>query len=162
MYHGSKTFIEGYLEPRISFACEPLVYATDDYYYALVRCGDFDMSEFLAREDYRGKDEPYQLIELEPNAFEKLFKRPGYIYKLKDSLFEPSSDVSEFVSRTKVPIIETIYIDDIWSEMQKHANKYELIRFEESGPYWRNVSGGYEGYIRRKQERLHQVIAAGA
>lgn len=78
LWHGSNTFIEGQLIPHKSFHYEPLVYATADLYYALVRAGKFDTNKFLLKEDYDG--DSYTLIELKENAIEEVFDTDGYIY----------------------------------------------------------------------------------
>ena len=71
LYHGSNTYIENELIPHKSFHYKPYVYATSDYYYALVRAGKFNPEKLTFKEDYDG--EIFILIELVPNAFEEVF-----------------------------------------------------------------------------------------
>ena len=52
LWHGSNKYIKVQLIPHKSFHYEPLVYATADLYYALVRDGKFDINKFLLKEDY--------------------------------------------------------------------------------------------------------------
>lgn len=161
LYHGSKYFIKDELEPRLSFACKELVYATDDYFYALVRAGNFDMTKSLIREDYNGTDKPYQLVEVVPGAFEEVFNRKGYIYKVDDRSFIESGDVNEFVSETNVKIEKCIVIENVYEEILKNAEHYELISYENSDEVWKTVRGGKEGYLERRSQRLQKIKEAG-
>lgn len=161
LYHGSKYFIEGELEPRISFACQKLVYATDNYFYALVRAGNFDMTKSLIREDYKGTDKPYQLVEIVPGAFEEVFNRKGYIYEVDDRSFIGSPDVNEFVSENNVKIENCIVIENVYEEILKNIEHYELISYDNSEEFWKTVRGGKEGYLDRRSKRLQKMKEAG-
>ena len=85
LYHGSNKYIENELTPHKSFHYKPLVYATSDYYYALVRAGKFDVNKLTFKEDYDGIT--FTLIELVPNAFEEVSNIDGYIYEVDDRTF---------------------------------------------------------------------------
>lgn len=161
LYHGSKYFIEDELEPRLSFACKKLVYATDNYFYALVRAGNFDMTKFLIREDYNGTDKPYQLVEIVPGAFKEVFNCKGYIYEVDERLFVSSGDINEFVSEVNVKIEKRIVIENVYEEMLKHAEHYELVSYEDSEEIWKTVRGGKEGYLERKRQRIQRMKEAG-
>lgn len=157
LYHGSKYFIKDELEPRVSFAYRKLVYATDNYFYALVRAGNFDMTKFLIREDYNGADKPYQLVEIVPGAFEEVFNSRGYIYEVDDRTFISSGDVNEFVSEVNVKIKNCIVIENVYEEILKNSEHYELISYENSEEIWKTVRGGKEGYLERKAKRIQKI-----
>jgi hypothetical protein len=161
LYHGSKYFIEGELEPRISFACKRLVYATDNYFYALVRAGNFDVTKSLIREDYKGADKPYQLVEVVPGAFEEVFNCKGYIYEVDDRLFVSSNDINEFVSKSNVKIENCIVIENVYEEILKNVEHYELISYDDAEEFWKTVRGGREGYLDRRAKRLQKMKEAG-
>lgn len=135
-----------------------VVYATKDYYYALIRAGDFDITKFLIREEYSEKDNIRQLAEIEPGAFKKVFDRPGHIYIVDESTFIYNKGSEEYISRDKVKIKAHMYIDNIWNEINKHLDKYELITYDNTEEYWKNVRGGKEGYLKRKQEYVNKVL----
>jgi hypothetical protein len=158
LYHGSKYFIEEELEPRVSFAYKRLVYATDNYFYALVRAGNFDMTKSLIREDYSGADKPYQLVEIVPGAFEEVFNCKGYIYEVDDGSFISSDDVNEFVSEVNVKIKKCIVIENVYEEILKNAEHYELISYDDSEEFWKTVRGGKEGYLERKAKRVQKIL----
>ena len=152
LYHGSNHYISDQIEPRISFDGVPLVYATDDFYYALVRAGRFNPDNFTIKEDYQGMNKPFRLIELYPGAFEIAFDCEGYIYCLDDKPFVPHI-WNEYISIKPVEIQERIPISNVLDEVLKHPDHYELIRYEDSEPYWQTVNGGKEGYLKRREER---------
>lgn len=161
LYHGSKYFIDGELEPRVSFAYKRLVYATDNYFYALVRAGNFDVTKALIREDYNGADKPYQLVEIVPGAFEEVFNCKGYIYEVDDRSFISSGDVNEFISEHNVAIENVIVIENVYKEMLKHSEHYELISYCDADEVWKTVRGGKEGYLERKAQRIQKMKEAG-
>jgi hypothetical protein len=160
LYHGSKYFIKDELEPRMSFACKKLVYATDNYFYALVRAGKFDMTKALIREDYKGPDRPYQLVEVVPGAFEEVFNCKGYIYEVDERSFISSPDVSEFISEHNVKVERCIVIENVYEELLKNIEHYELVPYENSEEIWKTVRGGREGYLERRAKRLEQITQA--
>jgi hypothetical protein len=156
LYHGSNTYIENELIPHKSFHYKPLVYATSDYYYALVRAGKFDINKLTFKEDYDGYT--FTLIELVPNAFEEVFNTDGYIYEVDDSLFTHTDDLmpNEYISHENCTIIVTNYIKNVGEEikMNPHIN---IIRYEESDNYWQSVRGGRKGYLQRRKERIEKL-----
>lgn len=156
LYHGSNYFIENELEPRLSFDYKKLVYATDDYFYALVRAGKFNMEKFTCKEDYEGKDKPFRLIELVPGAFKEVFDVEGYIYEVDDDLFKPNGPL-EYVAEQRVDIRKVIKIDNVWNEILKHVAHYKLIFYGEDEEYWKTVRGGKEGYLERRTKRIQKM-----
>lgn len=162
LYHGSK--IEGLsvLKPNISFECEKLVYATNEFEYALIRSGNFDISNFMIREEHYEGDNYHELCELKPGAFKELFDRKGYIYIVKDKYFEQFRE-AEFISKTKVPIWNCLVIENILDGLVDNTN-VDLIWYgtEKWEKYWKNVKGGLNGYIQRKEESLRKVNEAKA
>lgn len=158
LYHGSKYFIKKELEPRVSFAYKKLVYATDNYFYALVRAGNFDITKALIREDYNGADKPYQLVEVVPGAFEEVFNCRGYIYEVDDRSFVSSNDINEFVSEVNVKIEKCTVIENVYEEILKNAEHYELISYDDSEEFWKTVRGGKEGYLERKKKRVQKIM----
>ena len=155
LYHGSNSLIAGQLEPRISFDYEPLVYATDDYMYALLRAGKFNPNKFLIKEDYNGMDHPIQLIEIVPGAFKETFETPGYIYLVDGGTFKPHGK-NEYVSTTPVRIKQITPITDIWTYISNNP-RFKLICYEDSEPYWNTVRGGKEEYLKKRQERVDKL-----
>lgn len=154
LYHGTTHNIEGELEPRVTYELKPLVFATNDYYYALIRAGKFDIHKPLIREDY---DDGFRsLAEVVPGAFKEVFDRPGYIYEVDNSKFKYNVG-TEFISNDKAKITKTHAIDNVWNEIQKNKDKYELVTYENPGDYWDKVRGGREGYLERKMESVKRV-----
>ena len=156
LYHGSNCLITNGLEPRVSFDYKKLVYATDDYFYALVRAGKFNMEKFTCKEDYEGKDKPFRLIELMPGTFKEVFDVEGYIYEVDDDSFKSNGPL-EYVSEQRVDICKVIKIDNVWDEILKHAEHYELIFYGEDEEYWKTVRGGKEGYLERRAKRIQKM-----
>lgn len=157
LYHGSNKLINDKLKPFTSFHYTPYVYATSDYYYALARAGKFDINKFLLREEYDGNI--LTLVELEPNAFEEVFNTSGYVYTVDSTLFYHKDEfmINEYVSDKECSIENTMYISNIKEEMLKYKSHYNIIRYEDSEPYWVNVKGGREGYLQRRTERVNKV-----
>lgn len=158
LYHGTKTLIkDGVLKPNICFELESFVYATDNYEYALIRSGNFDITKFRVREEH--EKDYHELCEIYEGAFEELFDRPGYIYLVDRNDFKPLRE-SEFVSEHEVRIIDTIYIENILDEINK-SDKIKLIRTNdlEYEEYWSKIRGGKQGYLHRKQESVNEVLS---
>ena len=155
LYHGSNKSIKGFLKPFKSFHYKPLVYATSDYMYALVRCGRFNPFELTFKEDY--SNDAFRLIELAPNALERVFNTDGYIYVLNDDDFIHTDDLmdNEFISNKECTIQDTIYIANILQELLK--TNIEIIRYGEDAEYWKTVRGGREGYLQRRMARLNKL-----
>lgn len=157
LYHGSNKYIENELIPHKSFHYKPLVYATSDYTYALVRAGKFDVNKLTFKEDYDGVT--FTLIELVPNAFEEVFNTDGYIYEVDDSLFVHTDDLmpNEYICYDNCIIIKTIYIKNIGKEIKMMYPYIQIIKYEEADDYWKTVRGGREGYLQRRKERVEKL-----
>lgn len=157
LYHGSNKYIENQLTPHKSFHYEPLVYATSDYYYALVRAGRFDVNKLTFKEDYDGVT--YTLVELVPNAFEEVFDTDGYIYEVDNkSLYHTDNlMVNEYISHQPCLIIKTIHIENVGQEIKMRFPHINIIKYEESDDYWKTVRGGKEGYLQRRKERVEKL-----
>lgn len=155
LYHGSKTYIKGKLEPRKSYEMIDWVYATDDYFYALIRCGNFDITKFLIREDFNEETGKLSMAEIVPGAFKYLFDRPGYIYCLDEKYFRHNR-WTEYVSDTEVPIKKIIFIENVWNEIRKHPDKYDIYYYDDL-EYWKTVRGGKEGYLERKRKVIENI-----
>lgn len=157
LYHGSNKYIENELTPHKSFHYKPLVYATSDYYYALVRAGKFDVNKLTFKEDY--DEATFTLVELTPNAFEEVFNTDGYIYEVDDSLFVHTDDLmpNEYICHDNCRIIKTIRISNVGEEIKLMSPYIQIIRYEESDNYWKTVRGGREGYLQRRRERVEKL-----
>lgn len=158
LFHGTKTFIkDGILKPNICFELESFVYATDDYEYALIRSGNFDITKFRIREEH--EEGYHELCEIYDGAIEELFNRPGYIYLVNKDDFKPLRE-SEFVSNKEVKIVNMIYIENILEEINK-SDKIKLIKTSdlEYEEYWSKIKGGKSGYLERKQISVNEVLS---
>lgn len=157
LYHGSNKYIENELTPHKSFHYEPLVYATSDLRYALVRAGKFDVNKLTFKEDY--DEVTFTLVELTPNAFEEVFNTDGYIYEVDDSLFIHTDDLmpNEYICHDNCRIIKTIRIRNVGEEIKLMHPYIQIIRYEESDNYWKTVRGGREGYLQRRRERVEKL-----
>lgn len=155
LYHGSNHKIEDQLKPHVSFDNEPLVYATDDYRYALVRAGRFNVEEFLIKEDYFGTNQPIRLVEIEPGAFKRTFNTKGYIYSVQKKHFEKRNN--EYISIDPVNIKYVQVIFNVWEEIQQRQQDYQLIYYEDSDAYWQTVNGGKEEYLKRRAARVAEI-----
>ena len=157
LYHGSNKYIENELVPHKSFHYKPLVYATSDYYYALVRAGRFDVNKLTFKEDYDGYT--FTLIELVPNAFEEVFDTDGYIYEVDNRTFMYISDLmpNEYISHDNCTIIKTLHIENVSEEILK-CPYICVLKYEDSDEYWKTVRGGREGYLQRRKERVEKLL----
>lgn len=159
LWHGSNKYIKGQLIPHKSFHYKPYVYATTDPYYALIRCGKFNINELLLKEDYSGNS--YTLIELSEGAFEKVFDTDGYIYVVNENTFNciENSMPNEFISTESCDILDTLYIENILDNINHYSNYYKIIRYgsDEEKEYWKTVNGGREGYLQRRQKRIEKL-----
>lgn len=149
MFHGSHNVILELIKPHVSFDYKPLVYATDNWLYALVRSGVFDFSSGIIKEDYTGTH--FTLIEATKGAFNLTFNTFGYIYSVCPSYFTKSG--LEYISTTDVPVISGIYFPNILQEMRKHTDFFDLILFDDSEKYWDTINGGIDGYLERRKLR---------
>ena len=156
LYHGSNYFIANRLEPRVSFDYKKLVYATDDYFYALVRAGKFNPEKLTLKEDYMGKAERFRLVELVPGAFKEVFDVSGYIYEIDEHSFKPNGTL-EYVAEEEIDILTATKIHNVWEEIQKNIEHYELIYHDEADDYWTTVRGGKDGYLERRANRIRKL-----
>lgn len=159
LYHGSKHQITDEITPHVSFDGIPLVYATDDYRYALIRAGNFNPDKFMLKEDYSGIGEPIRLIELYPGAFLDAFDCEGHIYMIESDTFTMNVQ-NEYISKQPVKIKEQQTIRNIWYVIKNHYTQFELIYYEDSEPYWKTVRGGRAGYLKRREERASALKKA--
>lgn len=119
-YHGSSVLVEGKLEPRPSKVIEgdSAVFATNDLSTALMFIGTWSDAD-ISYGTYNGV---HHAVELHPGAFD-LLKKPGYIYLLDPKYFKSDPRLGlqekEFISCEEVPIVETVHIEDAFTEMQK-------------------------------------------
>lgn len=159
LYHGSNKYIENELTPHKSFHYKPLVYATSDLFYALVRAGKFEPEKFLLKEDYDG--EVFTLIELQKGALEDAFNTDGYIYVIDGKNFKITDDCmeNEYISDVPCTIENVIHIKNVLNMMKFNSDHYHLIRYdtEEAEDYWKTVRGGREGYLQRRKERVERL-----
>ncbi len=157
LYHGSNTFITNKLIPHKSFHYKSYVYATSDFYYALVRAGKFNSEELSFKEDYDGF--LFTLVELKPNAFEEVFNTDGYIYIVDEDLFYHNEDFmkNEYASEVSCDIKSTIYIPNVKNEILMRFPHINIIKYEESYDYWNTVNGGKKGYLQRRKERIEKL-----
>ena len=157
LYHGSNKYIENELTPHKSFHYKPLIYATSDLRYALVRAGKFDVNKLTFKENYDGVT--FTLVELTPNAFEEVFNTDGYIYEVDDSLFVHTDDLmpNEYICHDNCRIIKTIRIRNVGEEIKLISPYIKIIRYEESDNYWQTVRGGREGYLQRRKDRVEKL-----
>lgn len=160
IFHGSNTSIPNgeFLMPMVSFDYEPLVYATDDIAYALVRCGKFDISDIAIKEDYQGADKKYTLVELYPGAFEKVFSTEGYLYFVNAKDFEKRDN--EYVSRKPVQIVSRFCIPNVWLHMLTPAinEAYRLVRYRDSVEYLKSIGCDLDKYLERRRERVRKIL----
>lgn len=160
LYHGSNHYIESFIEPRMSFDYTPLVYATENPFYALVRAGRFNPNEFLIKEDFTGSH--FTLIELEDGAIEKVLDTDGYIYEVDKRQFTKNHEglPNEYISTKNCIIKNRVYIKNILRTIELISKIYgffTIIRNQDSEEYWKTVRGGKEGYLQRRKERLEKL-----
>lgn len=155
LYHGSKTEIQNELTPHISLEQIPLVYATNDYDYALIRAGKFTNKPLIREEHEDGK---HSLAEVEPGAFKKVFDRKGYVYEVENKNFKYNYG-TEYISNYNARINKTKVINNVLREIKNNPN-IELVTYENPGNYWDNVTGGREGYIERKKKSIDAMNKA--
>ena len=157
LYHGSNKLIFGNLRPAVSFHYVPYVYATSDIYYALIRCGRFDVNKLLLKEDYDGRK--ITLVELTEGAFERVFDCEGYIYVVDAATFwcSPEMIPNEYVSDRACGFLERVRIPNVKDEILSRPERYSIIRYGEDADYWKGVRGGKEGYLRRRLQRAAKI-----
>ena len=123
VYHGSKEHNLKRIEPHKSTHGE-YVYATKEKILALHfsgRCGDdltYDIGHFGT-----DKNSPWQLVELIPNAFDKMYSKSSSIYSFSDETFKDiHTGFEEVVSEVGVDVIEEEYCENVYEGILKAQN----------------------------------------
>ena len=128
VYHGSKEHGLKRLEPRKS-THGTYVYATPEKVLALHfsgRCGD-DLAYDIGRFD-NDKDGPWELVELIPGAFEKMYSNSSSIYSFNDETFKDlHTGFREVVSESSVDVINEEYCENVFEGLLK-AEKEGLLK----------------------------------
>ena len=132
VYHGSKESGIKRLEPRKS-THGSYVYATPERVLALHfsgRSGD-DLVYALG---HFGSDRegPWELVELVPGAFERMYANSSSIYSLPDDTFEDKhTGFREVLSETGVDVIDEEYIPNVYDEIMKVAEQglFKIYRY---------------------------------
>lgn len=154
LFHGTQVGGIDELKPSISLEYVSMVYATDNFAYALVRAGK-QLDEI--REEYYGKDEPFEIAECYPDAFKHQFDCEGYVYLLNPEDFEYNPDTTEYRSDKPVKPVGVICVDNIWREMMAIENGYRLF-YDGDEEYWKTVRGGREGFLQRKRDAKQRML----
>lgn len=120
VYHGSKEHGLKRLEPRKS-THGVYVYATPEKVLALIfsgKCGD-DLTYDIGHFDTE-KNEPWELVEKVPCAFDKMFSNTSSIYSLNDDTFKDiHTGFCEVVSDVGVTVQSEEYCENVWSGLVK-------------------------------------------
>ena len=150
VYHGSKTHGLKRLEPRKS-THGVYVYATPEKVLALNfsgRCGD-DLTYYIGRFSTE-KDEPWQLVENIPGAFDKMFSNSSSIYSFSDETFKDiHTGFTEVVSEVGVDVIKEEYCENVFDGLLKaeqeglvkiyrYPNKPEGLKEDDILDKWRH------------------------
>ena len=156
LYHGSNKYIENELTPHKSFHYKPLVYATTDFNYALLRAGKFSLEKIMLKEDYNGQ--VITLIELYPGALIDALDTKGYVYIVDDKNFQHTNECmeNEYVNSEVVTIVQAYGISNVLKEII-HNPCFKLILYKDSDEYFKTVRGGREGYLQRRKERVEKL-----
>ena len=124
VYHGSKEHGIKRLEPRKS-THGIYVYATTEKVLALVfsgRCGD-DLTYDIGRFD-NDKNNPWELVENIPGAFDKMFSNSSSIYSLSDETFKDIyTGFEEVVSEVGVDVIDEEYCENVYDSLLESEKK---------------------------------------
>ncbi|MBE6504099.1 MAG: hypothetical protein E7Z76_07480 [Methanobrevibacter sp.] len=128
VYHGSKEHGIKKLEPKKS-THGIYVYATPDKVLALnfsARCGD-DLTYDIGHFD-TAKDEPWELVENIPRAFEKMFSNSSSIYSFSDETFKNiHTGFEEVVSEVGVDVLNEEYCENVYEGLLE-AEKAGLVK----------------------------------
>lgn len=154
LFHGSQVGGIDILKPMISLEYVSMVYATEDYSYALVRAGK-QLDEI--REEYYGLEKPFEIAEIYPDAFKHQFDCEGYVYLLNPDDFEYNPETTEYRSSKPVKPVGMIRVSNIWEEMLKNKESYRFI-YNGDEEYWKTVRGGRDGYLKRKLEAKQKML----
>ncbi len=128
VYHGSKHQGMKRVEPRKS-THGVYVYATPDKALALIfsgKCGDdltYELGHFGTK-----KDEPWELVENIPGAFDKMFSNPSSIYTLSDETFKDiHTGFEEVVSKVGVDVLSEEFCENVFEGILR-AEKEGLVK----------------------------------
>lgn len=155
LYHGTQVSGITELKPSISLEFESFVYATDDIAYALVRAGK-QLDQI--REEYSGKDQPFEIAECYPEAFKHQFDCEGYIYVFDSKDFELNTETGEYRSRKPVKPIDCWRISNIWEAMMLQRPWRFRFVYDGDKDYWVKVRGGREGFLERKLRNKQKML----
>lgn len=144
LYHGSNSYIPSTIEPRISYDYKPLVYATDDLRYAILRCS---VGGCAIKEDYDGRN--LTVVELEENAFEKAYNTNGYIYTVDSDLF--TNNGTEWISTNSVKWIEMYPVNNVYNALKIFP--IDIISYKDSRSYFEEHQIDYNAYMLRRALR---------
>ena len=154
LFHGTQVGGIKELKPMISLEYVSMVYATEDFAYALVRAGK-QLDEI--REEYYGLDKPFEIAECYPDAFKHQFNCDGYVYLLNFEDFEYNPETTEYRSSKPVKPVGVIHIQNLLSEMQSNADRFKFVN-DGDVEYWKTVRGGREGYLKRKHDAKQKML----
>ena len=126
VYHGSKEHNIKRLEPRKS-THGIYVYATPDKVLPLIFSGNGGGDLIYSLGRYNEND-PWELVERIPKAFDKVFSNSSSIYYLPDETFKDiKTGFKEVVSEVGVDVIKEEYIENVYDELLK-AEKEGLLK----------------------------------
>jgi len=128
VYHGSKNRGIKRLEPHNSTHGN-YVYATIYKELAIIfssRCGDDCVHALFRNND----NEPWQIVERIPEAFNTMFSNSSSIYTLSDSTFKDiKTGFAEVVSEVGVDVISEEFIPNVYDSIKKLANEGKIKLF---------------------------------
>lgn len=141
LYHGSNKLTK-VIQPHKSTHGTSEVYACADRDFALCYSGkqwnDFNISQAY----YNGE---LILTEIEEGAFNKFFDCPGYIYTVSKDNFTKINN-REYVCHTSVPVISSVRIDNVLSELKRL--KVKMYKYPDLPPFIKSR----KDYIKKKEE----------
>lgn len=123
LYHGSPYKLD-VIEPRLS-PCdkEPLVYASNQYEFALFYAGNDTNDLEINQSYYNGV---YTLTEILPGMFRKVLDRDGYVYCFDKEGFR-QTDTHIFVSSEPAVPVQTVYIPNVLDELKKQNTEFYIF-----------------------------------
>ena len=135
LYHGSSKRGLTRIEPHQSTHGN-YVYATPYKELAIIfsaRCGD-DFTYALFR---HSKNEPWQMVERIPEAFNTMFNNSSSIYTLDDATFKDiHTGFSEVVSQVGVNVEGEEYLENVYDSIKKLADEGKIkLYFYPDKPY---------------------------
>lgn len=152
MYHGSNQHYS-ILKANSKFnnKKENVIYASPDYSFALSYAGaqwnDLDINQSV----YNGK---IYLTEIQPNKFEEIYDRPGYIHIISSKTFKPFHGL-EYVSTDDAHVIEVKKINNVLNELKKSKN-VKLYFYPNLPPFIKDREEYIQNTIKRWNEFVHR------